>query len=125
MKVKNVEYFLGKPIKERPIKIEFLRVCPDDQIIAGRINFLAKREYEKKPKPGEEKPETPEMKPYFTFVLDDGENKQQCVYFPTQNSLSKIDKLIDGIVVTAIGTNTERNGRVSFRVMGLSLCEFA
>ena len=118
-KVKDVEYLLGKPIKERPIKIEFLKTNPDEQVIAGTISFLTKREYTKKAT--EDKPE--EKKPYWTFVIDDGVKKQSCVFFPTTNTLSKFEKLVNGTTICAIGVNDERNGRVNFSVKGISFCE--
>jgi len=120
-KVSNVEYLLGKPIKERPIKIEFLAVSPDEQVIAGQIGFLTGREYTKK--------DTGEKKPYWTFILDDGERKQNCVFFPNTKTLPKFDMLVQAaklgneISVCAIGVNDERNGRVNFSVKGISFCD--
>ena len=118
-KVRGVEYLLGKPIKERPIKIEFLRTSPDEQVVAGTISFLTKREYTRKAT--DDRPE--EMKPYWTFVIDDGERKQGCVFFPTTNTLAKFEKLVNGTTVCLIGVNDERNGRVNFSVKGVSFCE--
>lgn len=118
LKVKNIEYCLGKPIKERPIRAEFLKVCADEQVIGGTIAFLTKREFKRTDKDG-----NVEVKSYYTFVLDDGKDRTQCVFFPTTNTLSKFEKLVNGTVVCAVGVNSERNGRVSFRVQGLSFCE--
>ena len=113
LRVKNIEYWLGKPIKERPVKVEFIRTCPDEQVTAGEIKFLTKREFTK----GEE------TKTYWTFVIDDGKTRLQCVFFPTDKTGPKFDKLVNGTVVCVIGTNSERNGRTSFRVSGVSFCE--
>lgn len=118
MKVKNIEYYLGKPIKERPIKVEFLKTNGDEQVIAGTISFLARREYKRTDKDGAE-----EMRSYYTWTLDDGKDRAQCVFFPTSNTRAKFEKLVNGTVVCAIGTNSERNGRVSFRALGISFCE--
>jgi len=129
MKVKNIEYFLGRPIRMRPIKIEFLKVSVDDQVIAGKMLFITKREYTKKTgddvKGGEEGEVKEEKKAFFTFVIDDGKNRVNCVYFPTQKSLSQFEKLTNDTVVAAIGAHQERNGRLGFRVGGISFCELA
>ena len=113
MHIRGLEYYLGKPIQERPIKIEFLRVSPNDQVIAGKIMFLTQKTYKK----------DEEEKPYWTFVLDDGKGRAQCVFFPNQKSKPLFEKLVDGTVIAAIGTQGERNGRTSFRVSGISFCE--
>jgi len=125
MKIKGLEYYLGKPIKERPIYVEFLKVSGDDQVIAGVIVNFTRREFTAKPKEGEEVVEGGEKKPFFTFMLDDGKNKASCVHFPNAKTLAKFEKLVDGTVVCLIGQNTERNGRVGFRVNGVSWCDLA
>jgi len=117
---KKIEYYLGRPIKERPIRVEFLRVSGDDQVIAGTIRNFTRREFTTKPKADDE---GGEKKPFFTFMLDDGKNKASCVHFPNTNTLAKFEKLVDGTAVCMIGQNTERNGRIGFRVSGVSFCE--
>jgi hypothetical protein len=114
-KIKNVEYAFGKPIKDqRPIKIEFLRVSSDDQVIAGRISFLQKREYKK----------DDETKFFYSFLLNDGAHKASAVIFPTEKNKAKLETLKNDDIVVIVGQNTERNGRTGFRVSGLSFCEF-
>ena len=112
-KVKNVEYYLGKVIKERPIKIEHLRITPDEQVIAGTMSFLTRREYTR----------DEEKRPYYTFVLDDGNKKQNCVFFPNTKTLAPFEKLVDGTTICVVGVNDERKGRVNFSVKGVSFCE--
>ena len=118
MRIKSREYYLGKPIKERPIKIKYLKLSADEQVIAGTIRYLTKREYTRASKDGEE-----EKKTYYTFELDDGESRKSCVYFPTTKTLDKFEKLTDGAVVCLTGVHSSRNGRVSFRVNGVSFAE--
>jgi hypothetical protein len=122
-KIKGMEYYLGRPIRERPIKIEFLRVCADEQIIAGTISYLTRREYTKKAAEGTESGAAGEKKAYWTFVLDDGARKCPCVFFPTDKTFAKFEKLVNGTVICAIGENRERGGRTNFSVKGISLCE--
>jgi hypothetical protein len=120
LKVKSVEYWLGKPIKERPFKIEFLKISGEEQVTAGEMRFITKREYMRKSKStGKE-----EVKQYWTFVLNDGHGSLNCVFFPTDKSYPKFEKLVDGTVICAVGVNGSRNGRVSFRVTGISFCQF-
>lgn len=132
-KINNREYLLGAPIKERPIKLEFLSVSAHEQIIAGTISFFTRREFNKKKKVTNEdgvEVETSRPMPYWTFVIDDGSKKQSCVYFPSgrteeslQKNISKIETLGNGSVICAIGINDERNGRVNFSVRGISTCK--
>jgi len=134
LRITNREYLLGTPIKERPIKIEFLRVCPQEQIIAGAISYLTKREYRHRKKYTNELGEEVTVEkpmPYWTFVLDDGARKQSCVYFPShrtdetlKKNVEKMQTLADGETICVIGINDERNGRVNFSVRGISTCAF-
>ena len=122
LRVKNIEYWLGVPVKQRPIKIEFLRTSQtDEQIIAGTIKFLTRRE---KTRPNK-KTGAEEEFVFWTFVLDDGRSKCPCVFFSTEKTRSKFEKLVDGTVICAVGINSERNGRVGFNVRGIGFCEFA
>ena len=115
LKIRNVEYLLGKPIRERPIKIEFLRVSSEEQIIAGTISNLTRREYTKK--------DTNEQKPYFTLILDDGRARTSCIFFPNPKALPKFEQLQNGTQIVTTGENSERNGRTGFRISGISFCE--
>ena len=134
-KITDREYLLGTPIKERPIKIEFLKVSPESQVIAGTISFFTKREFTKKNSPLERRGGTEgdgvveQKMPYWTFVLDDGNRKQSCVYFPSsrteethKKNIEKMESLGDGRTICVIGVNDERNGRVNFNVRGISTC---
>ena len=117
MHVRGIEYYLGRPIKERPIKIEHLRVSPHDQVIAGKIMYLTKKSYKKQVEDEEVE------KSFWTFVLDDGRNRAQCVFFPNQKSEPLFEKLVDGTAIAVVGVYQERGGRESFRVGGVSFCE--
>jgi hypothetical protein len=119
-KVSDRAYLLGAPIKERPIRIEFLEVSPREQIIAGTISFFKRREYTKK--------DTGLPQPYWTFVLDDGK-KASCVYFVSgrteeiqKKNMEKMETLGDGQAICVIGYNNEKDGRGSFSVRGISTC---
>lgn len=119
LRVKNIEYWLGKPIKQRPIKIEHLKISQEDQITGGTMEFLTKREYQKHDK---EKGET-EARTFWTFLLNDGSRKLNCVFFPSAKTHDKFEKLVNGTAICVIGVHSERNGRVGFRVQGISFCE--
>jgi len=120
-KVSNREYLLGVPIKERPIKIEHLTVSPHEQVIAGTISFFTRREFVKK--------DSEEKGTYWTFILDDGQKKQSCVYFLSgrteevrNKNVAKMELLGDGQAICVVGICNERNGRVGFNVRGVSSC---
>jgi len=120
MKVKNIEYLLGRPIKVRPIQIKYLRNTEEEQVIAGTMHFLTKREYKKKD-PLQDGAEI--TKTYWTFVIDDGRDRVQCVFFPTDKTRSKFEILVDRTMICASGVRTTRDKYVSFRISGISYCE--
>ena len=115
-RVKNPVYLFGRPIKERPIKIEFLTVSPDDQIIAGELSKLTKKEYTAK---------SGEKKTYFTFVLNDGDNSANCVFFPNKSNIVHFNKLADGDFIIAMGIYGSRNGWKSLNISGVARAEKA
>jgi len=122
--ITGLEYFLGTPIKVRPVRIKYLRDSKDFQVTAGAIHFLKKREYQRdvptKDGEGTEKV----TKHYWTFLLDDGSDRVQCVFFPNSNTAAKFEKLADRTVVCVTGIHEKKNDRTSFRVTGVSFCEF-
>jgi len=126
--VRNVEYHLGRPIKIRPIKIQYLKISPEEQVTAGTMHFLTRREYIKKTSDAVASPplqngETGVAKPYWTFVLNDGESTVNCVFFPTVNTLSKFEMLKDKTAICVIGVHASRNDRTNFRVTGIAFCD--
>jgi hypothetical protein len=112
--VKFVEYFLGTPVKDRPVQIKYLKNSKDFQTTAGTIYFLKRREYTK----------NEVTKNYWTFTLDDGNDRVQCVYFPSEKWVKKFEKLVDRTVVCVVGVHEKRNERTNMRIMGVSFCEF-
>jgi len=111
--VKNVEYLLGKPINLRPIKIEHLRISPEEQVTAGTIHFLTKREYKRED----------QTKSYWTLVLNDGDSTLQCVFFPSEKSRPKFEILKNNTSVCVVGVHDRKNDRLNFRITGVSFCE--
>ena len=121
MKVKNVEYYFGKRINERPIKMEHLRASAGQQVIAGKIRNLNRREFVRKARTDDEQDET---RAYFVFALDDGRKKADCVFFPNQKTLPMFEKLTDNTTICAIGVYSEnKRGMMSFKIDGVSWCE--
>jgi len=110
----KLEYFMGRPIKQKPIFTQYLKPSADDQVIAGTILYMTKREY--KNKEGKEAQ-------YFSFVLDDGRDRTRCVYFPRGGTFAKFESLVNGTMVALVGEYSEKNGRASFRVTGVSLVD--
>jgi hypothetical protein len=114
LRIKNKSYLLGLPIKEKPIKIEYLRVCNDEQITAGEISRLTQREYTRS---------NGEKKEYYTFLLNDGDDTANCVFFPNKKNIALFEQLTDGTFIAAVGTYSEKNGRKSLNVAGISTAE--
>jgi|GEM_PF-4315969 len=116
--MKSREYLCGVPIKTRPIKIKYLRASSDLQVTGGTISFFKKKEYKRQHEGAEI------IKPYFTFVLDDGDDRINCVFFPTAKTFQKFEKLGDRSAICAIGVAEKRDDRLNFRVAGVSFVEF-
>jgi len=117
--VKHIEYWCGAPIKTRPVQIKYLRNSKDFQVTAGTMFFMTKREYKRTGEDGVEV-----TKNYWTFVLDDGADRLQCVFFPTEKTVAKFEKLSNKTVVCVVGINDKKGDRTSFRVSGVSFCVF-
>ncbi|MCL2229066.1 MAG: hypothetical protein FWC00_04540 [Firmicutes bacterium] len=119
--VSKTEYLFGAGVKSRPVKIKFLRFSRDLQVTAGTVRFLKKREYKRIDKDtGAEV-----TKGYWTFVLDDGENQLQCVFFPNKKNTASFEKVADFETYCMVGTYDKNNrGDPSFRVAGVSYCAF-
>jgi len=113
----DIEYWLGAPIKMRPIKIKYLRTTAEPQVTGGTMHAIKKREYTREID-GEKV-----VKFYYTFTLYDGSDNLQCVFFPSDKTRAKFEKLVERSVVCIIGTNEKRDNRSNFRVTGVSLCE--
>ena len=120
IELKAVQHWLGLRIKTRPLQIKYLRPSKWLQVTAGTIHFLKKREYKRTDANG-----TEVTKSYWTFVLDDRETRLQCVFFPTEQTYSKFDKLTDKTAVCIIGLyDKNKRGEFNFRVSGVSCAEF-
>ena len=120
LKISEPEYLLGKPVNMRPVKIKYIRVSGDEQVTAGTIFMLKKREYKRTDKESGEEV----VKPYWTFMLDDTESQIGCVFFPSQRTLTKFEKLVERTVVCVTGICENFRDQKNFRVSGISLCEF-
>lgn len=112
--VHKIEYHCGAPTKIRPIKIKYLRNQTDPQVTGGNMNFITKREYVR----------DGVTKEYYTFIIDDGEGRLNCVYFPSAKTRGKFTQLTNRDVVTVVGVKDKRGDRENFRVSGFSLCEW-
>lgn len=85
--------------------------------IAGAINYITKRSYISKRKSGNS-----DEKEYYGFTLIDDYGKVQCVYFPTKETLEKFESIEDKQQIAVVGDAEEFNGRLNFKVKGISSC---
>lgn len=90
-------------------------------VICGEIKFF--KQLETKAKTDENGKEKP-SKPYFKWVVKDFTGEISCLYFPTQTTLPKMEKLSNGAEVVMQG-NVEADtfhGGFTFRVKQIALC---
>jgi hypothetical protein len=112
--ITNKEYLLGQPIKERPIKLAFIKITANEQVVAGEISKMTKREYTRS---------NGEKRGYWTLALTSDDQTINAVFFPNKKNTALFEKLKDGDFVVVIGIYSEKNGRQSLNISGISYCQ--
>lgn len=95
----------------------------DDRVFAGRIKYLTQRTYKKMKLNKKTEQEEEIEKPYFTFVLQDGQKSMNASYFPTKANYHKMNLLEDGMTVLIKGNVKLFREKFSLSVKAISLCE--
>lgn len=117
-KLIDAQHFIGKKIENDAITINCIKANECDVVVSGEVSFLTKKTFVSKRKSSEG-----EEREYLNFMLSDGIDKIYCVYFPTKETINKIDEIKDGMYLAAIGDTEEFNGKSNFKVKGLAYCE--
>ncbi len=113
---------MGETIDIMPQAIADFDKPSSSVIVAGRVKFLANKTYKSKRKPKNEGDE-PELKPMFSFVLEDRTGKINAVSFPSKANFHKMGLIKDGDNVIIKGDIEKFGERLSLRVKSLSMCE--
>lgn len=117
VKVDEISLLIGEEIHEVPIALSFVKKPTDEVCVAGKVCFFNKKTFKKKQKNGEI-----EEKPFYTFMLDDSTAKINCTFFPTKQTLPKMEKIVNGTNLVCTGSVELFNEKLSFRPKNISLC---
>ena len=123
VQVTNIEKIAGnqEALGETCMQISTLKGAMPKVQICGKVAFLLERKFtSKKPDADGNFPE----KTYYSFNLNDGSGHINCVYFPLKAEKDQEFPLKDGYKVLAVGDLEDFNGRVNFKVKGISTCDF-
>ncbi len=125
----NDEVYEGvlQKIEHRTIKVNNVTVIDDlslgdtaqyiEDAVSGNVTIsgTVTEVYEKETKNG---------KPFFIFHLDDTTGRQSGVYFSKKTTYEKIKAIKEGDAIICRGNIGEYNGRQSFTIDKINLCEF-
>ncbi|MEG1581897.1 MAG: exonuclease domain-containing protein [Clostridia bacterium] len=123
--VKDISQYIGDLPQVNPMYIKDICEECDGVVVCGKIKFM--KEYLTKPKPkieGQAESKVNEERKYFKWVLKDFTNDISCIYFPTQTTLPKIEKIVDGseVVITGRIMKDKFSNAFSLRVKAIALC---
>lgn len=113
----NVEHICGAETENIAMASKSLTSDCVNVTIAGELNYITQKSYVSK-----RKNSNGEEKQYYSFTLIDNYGKTQCVYFPTKDTLEKFQQLEEKMSIAVVGDTEEFNGRVNFKVKGISKC---
>lgn len=123
IEVSNIEKIVGnqEALGDTCMQISSLKGAMPKVQICGKVGFLLERKFTSK-KPDAEG-NFPEKK-YYSFNLNDGSGHINCVYFPLKSELEQEFPVVDGNKVLVVGDLEDYNGRINFKVKGISTCDF-
>ncbi len=118
--VENIEKVVGMDVSNNAKQIASYKSAMQKVEICGKVAFLLKRTFTSKK--ADASGNFPE-KTYFTFNLNDGSASMHCAYFPLKNDVDKELPISDGDEIITIGDFDDYNGKLSFKVKGISKCK--
>lgn len=88
--------------------------------ICGTISYFLKKSFMSKKKDAEGNAVERE---YFSFTLNDGTGRMNCVCFPTKADFEAVSTLTEGREIIALGDVEDFNGRINFKVKSMAYCK--
>lgn len=116
-KVTDVINVIGGEIEPQPEFLAQITNSKDSVILAGKIENFTKKHYNKTIK--NEKVE----KTYFTFLLNEGIKKINCLYFCPKSNLKKMEKFSDGNEVLMLADIKKETKHLTAFVRKLGFCK--
>ena len=118
IKLEEVTPFIGQNVEEMALASCSLNATDKGVTIAGELCFITKKSFVSKRKNSQG-----EEKEYFSFVLNDGYGKTNCVYFPAKDMKEKFEELQEKMHIAVLGDAEEFNGRMNFKVKSIATCK--
>ena len=116
--LEDVEDFLGQKVEQIALASCSLTSNSQNVTLAGQIDFITKKSYISK-----RKKTNGEEKFYYSFVINDGYGKVNCVYFPSKDNFEKFEEIQEKMQIAVCGDAEEFNGRLNFKVKGIATCK--
>ena len=116
-KVLEPVMLVGKEFYFEPEYIGNIKGEKTSVILAGRVQNINKKTFTKKGK-------TPIEKAYYTFILNEGKESINVVYFCPKSNEDKMDKLINGDTIVLMGDiKNGYSGSLTMYARSIALCE--
>ena len=93
---------------------------PQPAQLCGKISYFLKKSFMSKKKDAEGNAVERE---YFSFTLNDGTGRMNCVCFPTKNDFEAVSSLTEGREIIAVGEVEDFNGRINFKIKSMAYCK--
>ncbi|MDD3397620.1 MAG: exonuclease domain-containing protein [Clostridia bacterium] len=116
-KVSEIIKVIGGEIEPQPEFLAQITSNKSSVILAGKIENLTKKSYKRK------KQDKEIEKFYYSFLLNEGSKKINCLYFCPKSNVQKMDKLCDGNEVIILGDIKKEARHLTAFVNKLSLCK--
>lgn len=119
--VEMYDTFMGKqPLTTEAIEINSVKKPQENIQICGKINYFLKKSFTSKKKDAQG---NAVEKEYFSFSLNDGTGKMNCVCFPSKDDFEAVSTLTEGREVIASGDVEDFNGRINFKIKSMAYCK--
>ncbi len=112
---------IGGEIKNEAVEIASVKAARQSVQLCGNVLYYLKKSFQSKRKDAQGNAVERE---FFSFTLDDGMGRMQCVCFPNKLTLEKLEGLVEqqNLQVICLGDVEEYNGRLSYKVKAISNC---
>ena len=119
IQIDELQNFIGE-VNGAPIDISTIKSSIENIEVAGQLKFLNEKSFESKRK---DKDGNALIRKYYSFVVVDGTNRVNCVYFPNKADMSKAETLEENSDIIVHGDVEDFNGRLSFKVKSIGFCK--
>lgn len=116
------EEIYGEKPSETAVALSEIKSARQGVTLCGKVLYYLKKSFISKKKDAQG---NAVEKEFFSFSLDDGTGKLQCVVFPNKLNIEKLNELQDkqDLQIVALGDVEEYNNRLSFKIKSMWHCK--